>query len=177
MSVMHKMFNKRTLVVALLAGSGVLAATSFAMPGGGGPGDCAARQGDKPGMSQGQQVQSKREAFRAKRLAALKDKLRLKPEQEAAWQAFADAPRPGPQGMDRQAMREQFKSLNTPQRMDKMLSMADERRAHLVQRAETVKRFYAQLTAEQQKVFDAEARMFRPGQHRHHHHGGPGLAS
>lgn len=176
MSVMHKLFNKRTLVVALLAGSGVLAATSFAMPGGG-PGDCAARQGDKPGMSQGQQVQSKREAFRAKRLAALKDKLQLKPEQEAAWQAFADAPRPGPKGMDRQAMREQFKSLNTPQRMDKMLSMADERRAHMAQRAETVKRFYAQLSPEQQSVFDAEARMFQPGKHRHHRHHDRGQTS
>lgn len=171
MSVMQKLFNKRTLILALVAGSGALVASSYAMPGGGtGPAGCAARQGGQPQVSQDRNVQTQREAFRAKRLAALKDKLGLKPEQEAAWRTFASAAQPRPMGMDRQALGAELKTLNTPQRLDKMLSLADERRARMIERAETVKRFYAQLSPEQQSVFDAEARLSRSGEHRHHRH-------
>lgn len=37
----------------------------------------------------------------------------------------------------------------------------------MVKRAEAVKQFYVQLSAEQQKVFDAEARPFRDGRPGH----------
>lgn len=155
-------FGKHALMVALLAGSGILVASSFAMPGAGpasGQPGCAARGGE--------QFQSRRQAFHAQRLAGLKDKLKLKPEQEAAWQAFASASQPVGKGMDRQAMRDEFGKLNAPQRMDRMLVLTDQRRARLVQRAETVKQFYAQLNPEQQSVFDREAMLFRHGKHRH----------
>jgi hypothetical protein len=62
-------------------------------------------------------------------------------------------------------MRGEFEKLNAPQRLDKMLAMADMRRAKLAERAHAVKAFYAQLSPEQQSAFDAEA---MPGRHRGH---------
>lgn len=162
-----RIFGKRTLMVALLAGSGALVATSFAMPGGPGQGGCTAAPAQK--------AQTQREAFRAQRLAGLKEKLKLQPGQEAAWQTFAAASQPGTGRMDRRAMRDEFGKMNLPDRMDKMLSMMDERRARMAQRAEAVKQFYAQLTPEQRTVFDAEAMPLRHS--KHHHHGGMGRSS
>jgi Spy/CpxP family protein refolding chaperone len=48
--------------------------------------------------------------------------------------------------------------------------MADKRHARMAERAEAIKAFYAQLTPEQQKVFDAEAMPNRHRGHRHHRH-------
>ena len=67
-----------------------------------------------------------------------------------------------------QAMRSEFEKLNTPQRLDKMLAMSDMRRAKMAERAETTKTFYAQLSPEQQSVFDDEAIPNRNLGHRHH---------
>jgi Spy/CpxP family protein refolding chaperone len=47
--------------------------------------------------------------------------------------------------------------MNTPQRLDAMLEKSDQRHAQMVARVAAVKTFYAQLTPEQQAVFDAEA--------------------
>jgi hypothetical protein len=167
MSMIQTIFSKRTLMIGLIAGSGALAASSFAMPGSDAShGGCEARHGQK--------AQTQRADFRAQRLAGLKDKLKLQPEQEAAWQAFVNAAAPvtAPMGLeDRQAARDALVKLNTPQRLDMMLAKADQRRANMVQRAEVVKQFYAQLSPEQQGVFDAEALPARSG-HRpggHHH--------
>jgi hypothetical protein len=180
MSRIQSLFSKRTVLVGLLAGSAALAATAFAMPGGfggqGGPG-CEARQGQQAQVERQASRREARQEMRAKHLAGLKDKLKLQPQQESAWQAFANlaAPGKGPMGReDRQAMRDELGKLNTPQRLDLMLTRADERRAQMVKRAEAVKQFYAQLNPEQQKVFDAEARPFRDGRPGHHRHaGGP----
>jgi hypothetical protein len=157
--------TKRALMVGLLAGSGILAASSFAMPdsaAAGKPG-CEARHGQKADA---------REERRAAHLSALKDKLKLAPEQEAAWNAFASANQPGVHRMggDRQAMRAEFDKLSTPERMDKMMAMSEARRARMAERAGAIKAFYAQLTPAQQKVFDAEAMAGgHRGQHHRHH--------
>jgi protein CpxP len=157
-------FTKRALLVGLIAGSGILAASSFAMSAGGPAGQesCEARHG--------QAVHAKWEARRAARLSELKEKLKLTPEQQAAWDAFASASQPGlpHAGADRQAMRGEFEKMNTPQRLDRMLAMSDARRARLLERSQTIKAFYAQLSPEQQAVFDAEAKLYPQGEHRHH---------
>ena len=77
------------------------------------------------------------------------------------------------QGMDRKAMRAEFDKLSTPERLDRMQAMADKRHARMAERAEAIKALYAQLTPEQQKVFDAEA---MPGGHHggHRFHRRPG---
>lgn len=51
-------------------------------------------------------------------------------------------------------------------RLDRMQAMAEVRRARMAERAAAIKAFYAQLTPEQQKVFDAEG---LPAAHRGHH--------
>ena len=159
-------FTKRALMVGLLAGSGILAASSFAMPAGdtaGKPG-CEARHGQKD--------PAKREARRAEHLSALKAKLNLAPEQEAAWNTFASAGQPGMHRMggDRKAMRDEFAKLSTPERMDRMQAVSEIRRVKMAERAEAIKAFYAQLTPEQQRVFDAEAILKRHRGHHAHRH-------
>lgn len=146
-------FAKRALMVGLIAGSGILAASAFAVT--------AGAPANKPGCEagHGQMEHAKWEENRAQHLTALKDKLKLKPEQVAAWNAFAQASQPSMhvKGADKQAMRGEFEKLTTPQRMDKMLAMSDMRRARMVERTQAVKTFYAQLSPQQQSVFDAEA--------------------
>jgi hypothetical protein len=152
--------TKRALMVGLIAGGGILAASSFAMSDGGpgGKGGCEARHG--------QAVHAKWQAHRAERLSGLKEKLKLAPQQEAAWSAFASASQPAMRPGDRQAMRGEFNKLSTPQRLDRMQAMAEVRRAKMAERALAIKAFYAQLTPEQQSVFDAEA---MPGRGHGHH--------
>jgi hypothetical protein len=48
-----------------------------------------------------------------------------------------------------------MRNLSTPQRLDRMQARSAERQARLAQRAEAIKRFYAQLTPAQQRAFDA----------------------
>ncbi len=155
-------FSKPVLLAALLAGGSILAATAHALPTGDGKPGCEARQGQGP---------QAREARHAQHLATLKEKLKLSPGQQAAWDAFAAAMQPGmrPAGTDRQATRAEFGKLGTVERMERMTAMAEARHARMVERAATVKAFYAQLTAEQQKVFDAEA--MPQHSHRGHRHG------
>jgi protein CpxP len=155
MKLIQGSFTKRALIVGLIAGSGILAASSFAMTSGGpeSKGGCEARHSQQ---------------HRADTMSELKEKLKLKPEQEAAWDAFARSAQPGVRHMDvdRQAMRGEFEKLNTSQRLDKMLAMSEVHRAKMVERTQAVKAFYNQLTPEQQSVFDAEA---MPNRHREHH--------
>lgn len=145
-------FTKRALIAALIAGGGIVAASSFAMTRGG-PEDragCEARHG--------QADPAKWEARRAARQSELKEKLKLRPDQEAAWNAYVDATAPGAArpGADRKAMRESFEKLKTPQRLDRMLAMSEARRTRMLERSRAIKAFYAQLTPAQQSVFDAE---------------------
>lgn len=156
-------FTKRALLVGLMAGGGILAASPFAMAerGPGAKTGCEVRQG--------QEIHARWEARRAGHLAELKDKLKLTAEQEAAWNAFAESGPPGMHRMGggRQAVRGEFEKLSTPERLDRMLALSDMRRARMLERAETVKAFYAQLTPEQRNVFDAEA---MPERDRGRHH-------
>ena len=143
-------FTKRALIAGLIAGSGIAAASSFAMTRGG-PADkagCEARHG--------QADPARWEARRAAHQSELKEKLKLRPDQEAAWNTYVDATAPARPGAGRKAMRESFENLKTPQRLDKMLAMSEARRTRMLERSRAIKAFYAQLTPVQQGVFDAE---------------------
>jgi protein CpxP len=104
-----------------------------------------------------------------KHLADLKQKLQLTPQQEPAWTSFSNAMQPSANGQrpDRAAL----SNMTTPDRIDQMRALRTQRNAEMDRRAEATKAFYAQLSAEQKKTFDAEtARMFqRGGQHKRHH--------
>lgn len=108
---------------------------------------------------------------RAQRLAALKQKLQLNPAQEGAWQSFNAATQPParpPQRFDRA----EFAKLTTPQRLERMQARQAERAERFASRAAATRSFYAALTPEQQKVFDAESMRGGPrAGHGHPHRG------
>jgi hypothetical protein len=121
---------------------------------------------------------------RAQRMAALKDKLKLSPGQEGAWNSFAEAQQPparaaGAVAGQARPDRAEMAKLSTPERLDRMQARQAERSAMFAKRADATRTFYATLSPEQQKTFDAEsARRFGHG-HRggdHHQHAAPPAA-
>jgi Spy/CpxP family protein refolding chaperone len=121
---------------------------------------------------------AKMQAMMAKHQADLKDRLQLTPAQEGAWTAYTAAmQRPAGMGMRlSDAQRAEMSQLSTPERIDKMRAIRTERMAQMTaemdKRANAVKTFYAALTPEQQKVFDA-AHQRRGAKGEHRGHGGP----
>lgn len=121
---------------------------------------------------------AKMQAMVAKRQADMKAKLKITPAQEGAWTAFTTAMQP-PAGMMGQRpgaeQRAEMDKLTTPERIDKMRALRTQRmtemNAEMDQRGAATKTFYAALSAEQQKTFDAEHK--RAGKHGGRgHHGG-----
>lgn len=109
------------------------------------------------------------------RQAQLKDKLKLTASQEAAWGNYTTALQPSVPPASPPRERVDFSKLSTPERLDRMQARQAERQARFAQRAQATKQFYAQLTPEQQKTFDAEtAKRFGGPRHGHgpHHHRG-----
>jgi len=110
---------------------------------------------------------------RADRLRAV---LQLRPDQEGALRALIASETPPADAMQRhEAERAQAETLTTPQRLDRMQARLAEMQARFAQRADAVKRFYAQLSPTQQRAFDALHEGF--GRHMHGHGGrgmGPG---
>ncbi len=105
-----------------------------------------------------------------KRMDQLKAQLKLAPAQEGAWTDFTKAmqTRMQPNGNQRQEMA----ALTTPERIDRMRALRTERMAEADRRGEATKTFYATLTPEQQKTFDAHThRQHRKDGHRGGHHG------
>ena len=127
-----------------------------------------ARQAAAPAGNRADHLERHR-AHQAKRLAALKEQLKLTAAQEPAWSTFTSAMQPGERTarLDRKDMDQ----LTTPERIDRMRALRAQRSAEADRRGEATKAFYAALTPEQQKTFDAQALRY---QHRGGHHGGPG---
>jgi protein CpxP len=98
--------------------------------------------------------------FFEKRKAELHDKLQLTASQEADWNAFMEKVKPV-EHTDRASWAEIAK-LPTPERLDRLLSMRQERLKRMEARVQATKEFYSHLTTEQQQIFDASM------QHRHH---------
>ncbi|MEO7027296.1 MAG: Spy/CpxP family protein refolding chaperone [Caulobacteraceae bacterium] len=85
----------------------------------------------------------------------MRQSLRLRPNQDPALRDFLAAVAPPP-GMTERLRAEdaQAQNLPTPQRLDRMLRRMDEMRGFVVARVAATKRFYAQLTPDQQRTFD-----------------------
>lgn len=105
-------------------------------------------------------------------LTALKSKLNLQAAQEPAWNSFTQSMQ-HPVGMARPE-RANFEKMTTPERLDQMQAMKAQRDAHMQQRAEATRSFYATLNADQKQVFDQETtRMMKgSGMHAMKHSGG-----
>ncbi len=134
-------------------------------------------------MMMGQRDPAKMQARMAKRQAALKAKLQITPAQEGAWTAFTTAMQPPAHAGQRPTaeQRAEFAKLTTPERIDKMRAMRTQRMtdmsAAMDKRGDAVKTFYAALSPEQQKAFDAQYASWDPSAHAHHRakggHAGP----
>jgi len=111
------------------------------------------------------EMKARHEALQKQHLEDLKTVLRLRPDQEPALAAFVEAHKPqirefkGPP---------EPKPLTTPERLEDMSKMQAEMTAQHERMRQALTKFYAALSPEQQKVFDALERLRGPG-------GGPGL--
>jgi hypothetical protein len=129
----------------------------------------------KPGMHQrmGKHDPAQMKEFMAKRQAELKQKLAITPAQEGAWTAWTAALQPGATRPERPS-REEVAKLTTPQRIEQMRAMRAQRQSLMDKRADATNTFYATLSADQKKVFDAETVRFAGGGRHGGGHGGHG---
>ena len=114
----------------------------------------------------------------AEHQAQLKQNLQLTPAQEPAWNAFVARMQPQARTAT-PGGRDSWTGLTTPQRLERMEAMKTQRDQAMAQRHDAIRSFYAQLTPEQQKTFDAQGmgHMQRAGMKGHrgehgHGHGG-----
>ncbi len=158
---------KPLLLAGLLAGIGSSAfAQAPAM--GDHPGTMGAGAPMHDGMGRhhmGNMDAAKVQARMEKRQAALKVALKLTTAQEGAWTTFTAAIKPPADMFARRADFEALAKLPTPERIDKMNALHTQHVADMntamAKRGDATKAFYATLTPEQQKVFDAStARQF-----------------
>ena len=111
----------------------------------------------------GQRDPAKMQARMAKHQAELKAKLKITASQEGAWNTFTAAMQPPAHKWDKrdmEARRAEFAKLTTPERIDKMHELRTQRmtemNAAMAKRSDATKAFYATLSPEQKKTFDAE---------------------
>lgn len=148
---LHRRFAPALLAALMLAGAGFSAATHAS-----------------DGKDHGERHERMAQRM-AERQAALKNTLKIKPNQEAAWQQFTAAMQMGKPAA--RPDREQMQRLTTPERIDRMQALRAEHNAEMDKRALAVKALYAALDAEQRKVLDSQRLMVPGGPDGH---GGPG---
>lgn len=133
---------------------------------------------ESPRAAHAHKMHAQRAELHAKHLVELKSKLNLSADQESAWQSFEQSMQAPDHKLrpDRVA----FEKMTTPERINQMQAMKAQRDVTMQKHAQATKTFYAQLSAEQKKVFDAQSlaamagmRGMGSGMHpmRHGHHG------
>jgi periplasmic protein CpxP/Spy len=119
-------------------------------------------QGGPRGMRAGMRMDP---AVRAERhLGFFKEQLKLTPDQEPLWQAFAEKAK-SEAGKGMRAMSDQAADANltAPERMAKMQTLMQERVNAMAGVHESFNRLYAGLTPEQKKIADLHAAQMGPG--------------
>ena len=126
----------------------------------------AAPPGDVPLLGEGQPHEGHRSIkpdaehetqFLAARLDALHTALRLKPEQEPAWQKWSSSVKAAPQNWkDKHPKAPTLAKMTVPERLEKMVDFAKERLARLEERLTQTRAFYDVLTPEQQMTFNKD---------------------
>jgi hypothetical protein len=152
---------KPLLLAALLAGA---ALPALAEPAGG---PAAAPCAVKADGERHAYRQARWQDRMARRAAELKTELKLSAEQEAAWTTYLAAMKPPADAAAPQ--RSDLSQLTTPERLDRLRELHQQRDAAFEQREAATRAFYGALNAEQQKIFDQRiARAHQHGRHRHH---------
>jgi hypothetical protein len=159
----------RRLIWALAPAALAFATLAHAQPPGG-PGGPVVRM--IHGGQDGAGFKAMHEAMMEQHMEDLKTVLRLRPDQDAALQALMAAHHP-PEGGPGAIMRHDGpprppKAMTTPERLAEMAEREQAMAAEHEKMRAALARFYAALTPEQQKVFDALQRL--QGGHGH----GPG---
>jgi hypothetical protein len=146
---------KPTLLAGLLALSGVAALAQ--MPSSGG--HAAMMAGPADGMHEGMRHRdpARMQARMDKHAAELKARLKLTPAQEGAWTTLVAAHKMPADMMAKRPDPAAMEKLSTPERLERMKALRRQHMTVMDQRDEATKVFYATLTPEQQKVFDASA--------------------
>lgn len=108
------------------------------------------------------QMHERMQAHRTQRLAQLHDKLNLQASQEPAWTTFVTSLTPPPHPDP--AQRAELDKLTAPERGEHMLAQLKQHEITAASHLQALKTFYAQLSSDQQKTFDAN---FKPGHGRH----------
>jgi hypothetical protein len=90
-------------------------------------------------------------------LESLHNALRLRPDQEPAWRAFAQASSPDPQDEARHddAFR-RMETMRSPDRMDMSIQLMQSDLNAMQRRAAALRSFYSSLTPQQQAAFDRQ---------------------
>jgi len=101
-----------------------------------------------------------RQEAHAKALHAI---LNLRPDQEAAFQAFQAAMTPQPGEHHEHMDKASAMTMTTPQRLDMMADRMAKHEAEFRRRADAIKAFYATLGPDQQRAFDALSMMHGGG--------------
>lgn len=155
-----KFATKHIAAAVLMATMGLTAATAQTPPPAGAPERHHGHKFDPAKMQERM----------AQRQTELKQKLQLTAAQEGAWTTFTNAMKPTarPQRPDREAIAR----LSTPDRIDQMRALRNQRIAEMDRRGEATKAFYAVLTPAQKQVFDAETLHRGHGGHGGRHHKG-----
>jgi Spy/CpxP family protein refolding chaperone len=154
MEVKMTKFQWIAAVVFALGAAG-MTATATAQPYGGyGP---AALAGEDLCCYCDEQNADTRHTMMMRRMALLHDKLRLDEKQEQAWADYErvfSASLEAMRALSRE--RTDLSSMETPRRLERAQKRMRERDEHITKQLHAMTVFYATLTPEQQKIFDAE---------------------
>lgn len=159
-----KLLTRYVAAAALLASLGLAAVAQTQAPQApaAGPGSHRMMPGERHRMDPAAQerFRARREERMARRLGELKQKLQISAQQEGAWTSWTAAMKPV---QFQRPNRAELRSLPTPERIDRMRALRDQRNAEMDKRLDATKAFYGALTAEQKKVFDTEGLRFAGG--------------
>ncbi|MCW5298196.1 hypothetical protein DXT88_08390 [Herbaspirillum lusitanum] len=154
--------KKHLMIGVAAAGIGLTAMSSFAQMPPAGPGGPDGRHMPTP-----EQI-AKFEQHRAKRQAALHDKLKITAAQEGAWKTFTDKTTPQrPATPPARPDKDEWSKMTTPERLDRHLDRMKQMEARMTDHIAATKEFYAVLSPEQQKVFDQEFRKMEEHRFKH----------
>lgn len=136
----------------LLAGLMAAALTTLAQPGPGAGGPGAGGPGaGSPEVRE--RMQDRMQRHMDRRTSDLKAKLKLSAGQEGAWTSYVAAMKPPTPAAH--PSRTEMDKLTTPERLDKMREWRKQREAEMDKRDDATRAFYATLSDEQKKIFDA----------------------
>lgn len=162
---------QRRLMLGLAPVALALATVAYAQP----PAPPPAHHEDGMPEMHHADMKAMHEAMMKQHIEDLKTVLRLRPDQEAALQALVAAHHPPEMGeMHDKMFGGPPKAMTTPERLDEMAKHEAAMAAEHQKAAQALKTFYAALSPEQQKVFDALQRLQGP-MGMHGMHGGHGM--